>query len=265
MIPDTFWDFSHRLRVVLKHFSGFFPVAEFLHALSLQMALLGLLEDLVGSTVPLAKELGSLFPTFVEHHGWRSTQRNRGGEGKGEAINPGLLWKNDAAARFPSKLAGSLPHPPGKRAGLFPFAKSPPGPSRTPLYVTCSDGSQTLPALGSIFGFPRTIFRARHERNQTMPRRFTSQNKDIPRVPLSPGRRREQSCGSRRPREAKVATDPFALRAERKAEKLLWGEKKWSGSGETENLWPKSSATRQVPWTWKLPAGRPWEKGFRTP
>lgn len=50
---------THRLRVVFKHFSGFFLGAPFLHTLPLQVSLLRLLENLIRSPVS-AQELACL-------------------------------------------------------------------------------------------------------------------------------------------------------------------------------------------------------------
>lgn len=46
---------THRLRVVFKHFSGLFLGAPLLHALSLQVSLLRLLENLIRSPVSAQK------------------------------------------------------------------------------------------------------------------------------------------------------------------------------------------------------------------
>lgn len=252
MIPDTFLDFSHRLRVVLKHFSGFFPVAEFLHALSLQMALLGFLEDLVGSAVPLAKELGSLFPTFVEHHGWRSPQRNRGERGK--PLIPGSVGRMTRPRASPAKSPAPSLALRASARGYFPFHRvlrdrhelRSTWHARTALQgLWVSSSAPRLPP----HHFPRSP-PEKPNNAAAAPPPFTLQNNDIPRAPLPPARPLPRT----KLRKPKSKGDegrhrPF-LRAKRKAEKLAGGKKGGSGSGETENLWPKSSATRQVPWTW---------------
>lgn len=73
----------YRLGVVLKHLPGLLLAAVLLHALPLQVPLLGLLKDLVRSTLPLPQELGSLRGT--QQHGWAAETRAGagGGEGRG--------------------------------------------------------------------------------------------------------------------------------------------------------------------------------------
>lgn len=51
---------AHRLGVILEHLSGLLLAAHLLHALAFQVALLGLLEDLVGAALPGPQELRRL-------------------------------------------------------------------------------------------------------------------------------------------------------------------------------------------------------------
>lgn len=73
----------YRLGVILKHLPGLLLAAVLLHALPLQVPLLGLLEDLVGSALPLPQELGSL--RGAQQHGWAAESRDGVGRpGPGE-------------------------------------------------------------------------------------------------------------------------------------------------------------------------------------
>lgn len=58
---------AHRLGVVLEHLAGLLLVAHLLDALALQVALLGLLEDVVGASLPGPQELRRLARS--QHHG----------------------------------------------------------------------------------------------------------------------------------------------------------------------------------------------------
>lgn len=64
----------YRLWVILKHLPGLLLAAVLLHALPLQVPLLGLLEDLVGSPLPLPQELGSF--RGAKQHGWAAERRH---------------------------------------------------------------------------------------------------------------------------------------------------------------------------------------------
>lgn len=59
---------AHRFGVVLKHLPGLLLAAQFLDTLPLQVALLGLLEDLVGAALPGPQELRCL--ARPQHHGY---------------------------------------------------------------------------------------------------------------------------------------------------------------------------------------------------
>lgn len=61
----------YRLWVILKHLPGLLLAAVLLHALPLQVPLLGLLEDLVRSPLPLPQELGSF--RGAQQHGWAAS------------------------------------------------------------------------------------------------------------------------------------------------------------------------------------------------
>lgn len=60
---------AHRLGVVLEHLSSLLLAAHLLHALPFQVALLGLLEDLVGAALPGPQELRRL--TRPQQHSCR--------------------------------------------------------------------------------------------------------------------------------------------------------------------------------------------------
>lgn len=63
----------YRLWVILKHLPGLLLAAVLLHALPLQVPLLGLLEDLVRPPLPLPQELGGL--RGAQQHGWAAPGR----------------------------------------------------------------------------------------------------------------------------------------------------------------------------------------------
>lgn len=74
---------AHRLGVVLEHLPGLLLAAQLLDAFPLQVALLGLLEDLVCAALPGPQELRRL--ARPQHHGYRdaSGRTARGGAGRG--------------------------------------------------------------------------------------------------------------------------------------------------------------------------------------
>lgn len=66
----------YRFGVVLEDLPGLLFAAVLLHALSLQVPLLSLFEDLVGSPLPLPQELGSL--RGAQQHGWARRREEEG-------------------------------------------------------------------------------------------------------------------------------------------------------------------------------------------
>lgn len=72
----------YRLWVILKHLPGLLLAAVLLHALPLQVSLLGLLEDLVRSPLPLPQELGGF--RGAQQHGWAAEPARRGGREQDE-------------------------------------------------------------------------------------------------------------------------------------------------------------------------------------
>lgn len=91
-----------RLGVVLEHLSGLLFAAHLLHALPFQVALLGLLEDLVGAALPGPQKLRRL--TRPQQHsvrrlGSQQEQQKRSAQGGG---GPGRWRHGEAGAGEPS-------------------------------------------------------------------------------------------------------------------------------------------------------------------
>lgn len=130
---------AHRLRVVLKHLSGLLFAAHLLHALPFQVALLGLLKDLVGAALPGPQELRRL--TRPQQHscrkkGVQSTCTHSGLERLGSGM-PGTVMPiclgcsrsvmpraQRSGARMPGCLGYSAP---GCYAGVQAWSPTPRG------------------------------------------------------------------------------------------------------------------------------------------
>lgn len=130
---------AHRLRVVLKHLSGLLFAAHLLHALPFQVALLGLLKDLVGAALPGPQELRRL--TRPQQHscrkkGVQSTCTHSGlerlGSGMPGTVMPVCLGCSRSvmprAQRSGARMPGCLGYPaPGCCAGVQAWSPTPRG------------------------------------------------------------------------------------------------------------------------------------------
>lgn len=136
--PETL-ALAHRLQVVLEHLSGLLLAAHLLHALPFQVALLGLLEDLVGAALPGPQELRRL--TRPQQHscrkkGVQSTCTHSGLERLGSGM-PGTRMSvclgcsgsvMPRAQRSGARMPGCLGYPAsGCSAGVQAWSPTPRG------------------------------------------------------------------------------------------------------------------------------------------
>lgn len=115
---------AHRLGVVLEHLPGLLLAAQLLDTFPLQVALLGLLEDLVGAALPGPQELSRL--ARPQHHGCTDAGRRTRAEGRAgrerRESQDTLLTRAPHARSSQQRARGcggwEGAHPPGKhRAG----------------------------------------------------------------------------------------------------------------------------------------------------